>query len=361
MNNYCEYNNLIAFHPGYYIKEMIDDLGITQEEFAKRLDTTPKNISKLVNGEQNLSKEIARKLSNMLGTSVEFWLNLQKNYDLEIIKIEEEKQIDIEKEVLKQIDYNYFVTNFGLPKLTRNITGKVKEIRKFLGISNLNVLKERDLVVNFRSAYDNLADKNIINSNIMLQIAINKAREIESPVYNPKILNMVVEEILTLTTKSPEEFYPLMIERLKEAGVVFIGLPHLKNAGVNGATKKIGNRVLLMLNDRRAYADTFWFSFFHEIGHIVNKDFQIDFNCDVENEIEQKANLYAREKLVPKEAYDNFLLNEEINVESVCRFSEMINRAPGIVVGRLQKDNIIEYNSPLNSLKKKYKFKISNL
>ena len=82
MSNYVEYNDKIAFHPGYYIKEMIDESGLTQEDFAKRLDTTPKNLSCLVRGEQSLSIDIAVKLSRMLGTTVDYWLNLQKGYDV---------------------------------------------------------------------------------------------------------------------------------------------------------------------------------------------------------------------------------------------------------------------------------------
>ena len=81
MSNYIEYNDKIAFHPGYYIKEIIEESGLSQKDFAKRLDTTPKNLSILVRGEQSLSIDIAMKLSRMLGTSVDYWLNLQKSYD----------------------------------------------------------------------------------------------------------------------------------------------------------------------------------------------------------------------------------------------------------------------------------------
>ena len=55
--------------------------GFTQEDFAKRLDTTPENLSLLVRGEQRLSIDIAVRLSRMLGTSVAYWLNLQNVYD----------------------------------------------------------------------------------------------------------------------------------------------------------------------------------------------------------------------------------------------------------------------------------------
>ena len=75
MSNYFEYNDKIAFHPGYYVKEIVDEYGLTQEDFAKRLDTTPKTLSKLINGEQNLSREMALKLSRLLGNSVNSWLN----------------------------------------------------------------------------------------------------------------------------------------------------------------------------------------------------------------------------------------------------------------------------------------------
>ena len=81
MSNYIEFDDKIAFHPGYYIKEMVEESGLTQADFAKRLDITPKSLSLLIRGEQNLSTEIAMKLSKMTGTSVSYWLNLQNGYD----------------------------------------------------------------------------------------------------------------------------------------------------------------------------------------------------------------------------------------------------------------------------------------
>ena len=44
MSSYVEYHDKIAFHPGYYIKEIVEESGLTQEDFAKRLGTTPKNL-----------------------------------------------------------------------------------------------------------------------------------------------------------------------------------------------------------------------------------------------------------------------------------------------------------------------------
>ena len=81
MSNYIEFDDKIAFHPGYYIKETVEESGLTQAEFAKRLGTTPKDLSLLIRDEQNLSSDIAMKLSRMTGTSVSYWINLQNGYD----------------------------------------------------------------------------------------------------------------------------------------------------------------------------------------------------------------------------------------------------------------------------------------
>lgn len=90
--NKKEYNDLIAFHPGYYISEVIEELEMTQEEFAKRLDLTPKHLNEIVNGKSKVTPEVANKLSVMLNTSIEMWLNLQTKYDIKIAEINARKE-----------------------------------------------------------------------------------------------------------------------------------------------------------------------------------------------------------------------------------------------------------------------------
>lgn len=81
MSNYIEHNDKIAFHPGYYLNEIVDESDLTSEDFARRLNTTPEDLKLLINGEQCITVEMAEKLSKMLGTSVNYWLNLQTTYD----------------------------------------------------------------------------------------------------------------------------------------------------------------------------------------------------------------------------------------------------------------------------------------
>ena len=89
MSNVKEYKDIVAFHPGYYIADIIDDMEISQNEFATRMGTTVETLSKLINGQANISNDLAKKLPVMLGTSVEVWQNLQNTYDQKLLEIQQ--------------------------------------------------------------------------------------------------------------------------------------------------------------------------------------------------------------------------------------------------------------------------------
>ncbi len=256
MSNYIEYKDKIAFHPGYYIEEIVEESGLTLAELSKRLNTTPQNLNILIQGKKNLSIDMAGKLSEMLGTTVEYWVTLQKLYDK--MQAEFFSDIDLEKEVFKVLDYKYFRHYFGLPNLPRKIGRQIKYVRDFLEVPSLAILKEKDLAVNFRSYSKKLSMSNIVNANAMVQIAINLALKIDSPQFDKKKFEESVEFALT-QTRNHQEFLPIIKEAFLESGVILIVFPNLKNSGTNGATKMIDGRVLLMVNDRRHFADTFWF------------------------------------------------------------------------------------------------------
>ena len=93
MSNVNEYKDIVAYHLGYYIADIIEDMEISQVEFATRMGTTAKTLSQLINGQANISNDLAKKLSVMLGTSVEVWQNLQNTYDQKLIEIQQAKDV----------------------------------------------------------------------------------------------------------------------------------------------------------------------------------------------------------------------------------------------------------------------------
>ena len=144
-------------------------------------------------------------------------------------------------------------------------------------------------------------------------------------------------------------------------------LPNLKNCGVNGAVKWLGkDKVVLDLNDRRKYADTFWFALFHELGHVLQQRVKVLLVSEKNKagletdtliqKLETEADLFSQDTLIPKDEYLEFIEDNPrgFTSDSVRAFAKKINILPGIVVGRLQQDQYLTYQTNLNSLKIKY-------
>ena len=354
MSNYVEHNGRIAFHPGYYIQEIVEDSRLTQEDFAKRLGTTAKNLSLLIRGMQSLSPDMAFRLARINGTSMEYWLNLQNRYDELIMEFRADKELQEEERILDFISYKYLHDNFGLPAFPYRKREQVEAARNFLKVSSLTVFSAKDMAVSFRSASTGLTDKSIVNANVMVQIAVNRALSVDAPVFDHKKFCSAAEYALTLTC-CHDDFYDLLRESFLEAGVVFEILPNLPGSRINGAAKKIGRSVMLMVNDRCLYSDVFWFTLFHEIGHIINRDFGISFDCETGSE-EEAADAFACDSLIPPEKYHAFVKRGLFSKSDILLFASSINRDPSIVLGRLQHDKYVGFdNTMLNRLKRKYK------
>ena len=360
-----EYEELIAFHPGYYVKEIIEDMGITQSEFAQRLNTTDKTLCKLVNAEISLSDDLAQKLAQMMGTSVKVWLDLQTSYTEKILEIKKRKALDEEKRYLKILDYSYF-RRLHVVKDTRNSAERIAELQKFFKVSSLSVLGEKDFLVACKTAVQDVTEKNIVSSNAWIQTALNGAEKMVCKPFNKKRLQSYLPEIRTMTLQDPSVFFPRLCAIFQECGVAFILLPHLKNSGVNGAVKWINpEKVLLAINNRRLYADVFWFFLFHEIRHILQQKIKETFissdktaciSC-ADKELEADADRFAGDYLIARGEYERFIGNKTWNENNVRIFAQQVGIHPGVVVGRLQHDGHLDYNQLIN-LKEKYEVRV---
>lgn len=365
MSNVVEYSESLAFHPGYYVADIVEDMGITQVEFAARMGTTPKTLSKLINGQINLSNDLAKKLSAMLGTSVDIWLNLQKAYDEKVIEIERQKELDKQIQIVQMIDYSYFERVANLKK-TKVPSEQVEGLCQYLIVSDLSVLCQPDFLVQFRTGVSNVNEKNVINSRAWLQTALNFAKGIQTQPFDAEKLKSFVPEIRTMTLQDPSVFVPRLRAVFSECGVAFVLLPHLKNSGINGAVKWVNhNRVVLAMNDRRSYADTFWFSLFHEIKHVLQQATSRVFismdNKTVQtarDKLEEDADLFAQNTLISPADFRRFSPSMYTSDAEIIDFARKIGIHPGVVAGRLQHDGIIKPNR-CSSMKVKYRILVS--
>ena len=102
------------------------------------------------------------------------------------------------------------------------------------------------------------------------------------------------------------------------------------------------NKIVMGLTVRGKYADRFWFSLFHEIGHIVLGHIGQRDGTSLKDE--EDANVFARDILIDKSSFDLFAKHRDFTKSAIIDFSESIGIDPGIVVGRLQKEGLIDYS-----------------
>ena len=112
-----------------------------------------------------------------------------------------------------------------------------------------------------------------------------------------------------------------------------------------------GNKIVVGLTARGKYADKFWFSLFHELAHIVLG--HVGRPNEISEEDEKAADKWSGDTLIISEDFEAFRKDRDYSERSVLQFAKEQEIAPGIVVGRMQMEGMIQYNM-LNNLKEKY-------
>ncbi|MGR3219721.1 MAG: ImmA/IrrE family metallo-endopeptidase [Candidatus Anammoxibacter sp.] len=161
-----------------------------------------------------------------------------------------------------------------------------------------------------------------------------------------------------MTNKTPDIFEPEMKTLCAESGVVLVFVSEFKDTRLSGATCRYSkNNALIIMSLRYKKDDYFWFTFFHEAAHVLkHKSGKITIDGDKlkGNDMEDEANRFAADILIPPEDYRNFIdYTPRITEGTINKFAKKINIAPGIIVGRLQKAGKLKY-SGLNKLKQTF-------
>ena len=341
----------IAIPPGETIKEMLEDRGITQKEFAARIGMSEKHVSKLMNGEVQLTMDMAKRLETVLGPSVQFWCRLEAFYREDICKSLEENAMEEDIAIARQMPYKQ-MAKLGWVDDISGWPQRVTNLRKFFEVAQLKFLKESLLPA---IACRKLSDTE--KSDLLLMAWAQKAKlEARQVVTKPFKVEGLLRDILklrNLTVRTPEEFCGELVEMLANRGVALVFMPHMSGSFLHGATFRDGKKIVIGITVRGKDADKFWFSLFHELGHIVKGHVGKAGGTDEADE--QEADAFARDMLIPAETYTEWTAQGNFGTNEVCRFADSIGIDAGIVVGRLQKDGYIAYNY-LNNLKTKYEF-----
>jgi len=143
-----------------------------------------------------------------------------------------------------------------------------------------------------------------------------------------------------------------------ECGVKFHIVKHFKGAPVQGFIEKAkSEQMMLCMTIRQAWADVFWFTLFQEIGHILNDDVKIRFVdydfTDTEEEI--LADRFAQDTLLNPDIYEEFIKTGNFSIEAIKELAKRENIKPYIIIGRMQKEKHIQYQT-YSAEKDRYKW-----
>lgn len=339
----------IATPPGATIKEQLMDKGMSQKEFAARMNLSEKHISKLIHGEVALTPQVAIKLEMVLGVPAKFWNNLEEIYREKIIKAEAENAMDADVTIAKKFPYNEMVKLGWIPQ-AKTLNERVIHLRKFFEVVELSLLG-KDQITRIACRRLAITEKSDLALMAWAQEVKLQARKICTAPINIKSLHSLIPKIKEMTMQDPDVFCPQVQKSLADCGIALIFLPHLKGSFLHGASFMDGRKIVIGLTVRGRDADKFWFSFFHELAHVILG--HIGQSGGTSEADEKAADEWAENLLINKYDFEKFIERKEYSKGNVLLFANHQGIAPGIVVGRMQREGIIKYNQ-LNSLKVKY-------
>lgn len=359
---------LSAPHPGEVITEYLDFHEWSQRDLARRTSLTPKTISVICNAKAPVTASTALTLERVLRRPAHFWLNLQRQFD------EAEAR---NRDLVQSNKWEDWARKFPLREMKRfhfSLEPAKSEVDMLLSYFGVSSPKSWDAVwsncdISYRQTQK--FEKSIASISAWLRETELMANEIKTAIYDERLLRSLIDKIRLLTTERVDEAVGPLQALCAEAGVAVVLVPELPRSGISGCARWLSNKkALIGLTLRYKTDDQFWFSFFHELGHLLlhrrMRPFVLDnakrdlFDLVVDPEMEKyetEANQFAADTLIPPAAFTAFVLRRKFSNDDIFDFAEGIGVSPGIVVGRLQHMRLLAAYQG-NSLKQRLEWSI---
>jgi len=360
-----EYAPKAVAHPGTFILEYLDGHHWSQRDLARRSGLTPKTISEICSGKASISPISALSLEKVLGRPAHFWLNLQRRFD--------EAEARREAEVASSA-WNDWVARFPLKelakfkllKLEEDPSARAQSLLAFLGVSSPDSWKTVWDASHVAYRQTRKLHANAESISAWVRATEILAARIDVKKFDEKKLTDSLGELRSLSLKRAETIMQPVEAICASAGVAVVWMPEFKNTGISGCARWLSDdKALIALTLRYKTDDQLWFTFFHELGHILKhkkrRGFILD-NADrdlsdkvVDPEMRQEedeANRFAADSLIPPQKLALFIRNGSFTNEAIVEFSNAIGIGPGLVVGRLQHEALLAPHQG-NSFKQK--------
>jgi HTH-type transcriptional regulator/antitoxin HigA len=337
--------------PGDTITETLEYMKMSQVELAERMGKTASKINDLISGKEPITVMTAFQLEKVLGIDAQFWLNREMLYREKLSRIEQEEYLEncldwLTNQPVKELK------KLGYIKSAKAGTAMVDECLKFYGVAS--PIQWESLYVdqyvsgvNYRKSEAHTSK--LTSMAAWLRIGEIEMRKLELKDYNKDLFKQSLLEIKNLVRQHPENFAEQLQQYCLNAGVAVVYTICISKAPISGATRWIGGNPLIQLTDRYKLNDQFWFTFFHEVAHILlhgKKDVFIeDFDeYVIDEQKENEANEYANKFLLPEDITAELPAREKITERILRDIARKYNTHAAIVLGRLQRLGILPYS-----------------
>lgn len=355
MDNASQFRPNWVSAPGDTMIDILEERGVSIDSFATAIDQSPEQAKALLEGRATVTIKLARHLANFLGASVEFWISRDHQYRDDISRLGQTDQ-----NWLSQLPIGDMI-NFGWLNPVPHPSKEVEACLEFFDVPSIPAwhLKYDDW-----QKQVSLKDSPTFHSSSGATVAWLRqgqleAQQIKCSTWNSSGFQDSLAAIRSLTrTKAPQVFLPQLQQICAENGVAVAVVRSPTGCHASGAAMFMQpDRALVLLSFRYLTDDHFWFTFFHEAGHLVlheKTELFLEYSDTNEALEEQQANDYAQNILIPKTSYTK-LMSLPLNRRALVKFARDLDISPGIVVGQLQHSGRLGYHQ-FNYLKRNFQW-----
>lgn len=335
--------------PGDTLAEILKLRGISQPSLALRMGRPLKTINEIIKGKAAIMPETAIQLERVLGTEAAFWLEREKNYRLELAEIEDAEKL---------LETKDWVENFPLSAMKKmqwldydnDVLSKGASLYSFFGVSGQEAYYSYYHEKVYEAAYrmSKKSGKNPYSVSAWLKQGEHQAGKVKAAEYNLQAFKKVLHETKSIMAQQPANFFSVVQSLCSSAGVKVVHTPCLPNTSLHGSTRWINDYPIIQLTNLYKRNDIFWFTFFHEAGHIIKhgkKDFFVEgleYSEHDENK-EQEADEVAIKYTLTKEQEAEAIKNAPHTRKSILEYAVKFNTHPSLIIGRFARTNK-EYN-----------------
>ena len=350
-----QYEPDVVSPPGETLQETLEALGMSQSELAKRTGRPVKTINEIIHGKEALTPETALQFERALGVPASFWDNRERDYREHLARERERNRLERQVEWLRTVPVRAMI-NLKWIREFRDKVRQLQECLNFFGVVSPDQWQELwgSPQAAFRKSPAFRSDPGSVAA--WLRKGELEAQGVHCAPYDSSRFKKALLKIRGLTREGPDVFQKEMFELCREAGVAVVLVHELPKSRASGATRWLTkDKALTQLSLRYKTNDQFWFTFFHESGHILKHGKSEIFIEDhgMDDEKEQEADQFAASALIPPSAFRKLREIRLYSRQAVRGFAEEAGIAPGIVVGRLQHEGLVPHKN-LNGLKTKF-------